>query len=1056
MGENALTIFYDKLQSFDQNLEGVKKVLDLKEIGEGIDEINEGAVLLMDLINNLKIEDATKTSSIIDNISGVFSVVNQARAKYKNKLHSLQSVEAESEFNAQLKLMNQSVTNYIDQADTPRKCEEMMTKVIVQLEELESRFADFDEYIEKLTVKRDEVYSAFNSRKVQLEETLNRKTQSLFNSSERIIKGISNRIKSIDSIDGLNGYFASDLMVQKLRQIIEKLMDLGDSVKSENIASQLKTVQQEGARQLKDKIELFTEGADIISLGNHKFTVNTQEFDLTTVVRDKMLYYHLSGTEYFESVDKEFVESTREFWDQELVSETPMIYRAEYLAFQIIRQIEREGKPVSMNELEDLVEEPEKLQELVKNFMANHFDEGYEKGIHDHDTTTIFETLIPMYQKAGTLRYNPVTRALGTLFWLCSPDSDRKKKLSLKIQSFGDVLVNMGGVKHQAEYIAQLQKLVDEFYGNLVWKCDLEYLRQTPAYLFEELIKQEDPFPVNRFAEDIYSSFNGFLKKKKSKGIFETAIKGAINDLASQISIALDWVTGFVDQENKTREPAETLDPKFILETVSIILRKEKIENLVKPVVTKGEIEGLLGNHRKIKATKLSLDLSEFVPQLQYFSDNTVPAYRRYVDEKREKVSLKKNQMHLDDFKPKVMSSFVRNKLLNTLYLPLIGANMAKQIGEYGAGKRTDLMGLLILISPPGYGKTTLMEYISNRVGLVFMKINGPAIGHSVTSLDPVEAPNATAAEEINKLNLALEMGNNIMLYLDDIQHCNPEFLQKFISLCDAQRKIEGVYKGNTKTYDLKGKKVMVVMAGNPYTESGEKFRIPDMLANRADTYNLGDITGGSKEAFEMSYLENCLTSSSTLNKLASRSQHDVYEMIRIAETDQFEGADFEASYPLDEVKECVNVFKKLMTIRDVVLKVNLQYIHSAEQDDAYRTEPSFLLQGSYRNMNKMAEKVAPVMNEKEIKQLILNHYSDESQLLTTGAEFNLIRFKEMLEWQTPEEQERMDYIRTTYSKNLAGGKGGEDPVRQISSQIQLFNDRFETVADVLTEKFRT
>ena len=33
-------------------------------------------------------------------------------------------------------------------------------------------------------------------------------------------------------------------------------------------------------------------------------------------------------------------------------------------------------------------------------------------------------------------------------------------------------------------------------------------------------------------------------------------------------------------------------------------------------------------------------------------------------------------------------------------------------------------------------------------------------------------------------------------------------------------------------------------MAGNPYTESGDKFQIPDMLANRADTYNLGDVIG--------------------------------------------------------------------------------------------------------------------------------------------------------------------------------------------------------------------
>ena len=64
-----------------------------------------------------------------------------------------------------------------------------------------------------------------------------------------------------------------------------------------------------------------------------------------------------------------------------------------------------------------------------------------------------------------------------------------------------------------------------------------------------------------------------------------------------------------------------------------------------------------------------------------------------------------------------------------------------------------------------------------------------PAIGHGVTSLDPDEAPNAAAREEVERLNLALEMGDNVMLYLDDIQHTHPELLQKFISLCDATRK---------------------------------------------------------------------------------------------------------------------------------------------------------------------------------------------------------------------------------------------------------------------------
>ena len=85
-------------------------------------------------------------------------------------------------------------------------------------------------------------------------------------------------------------------------------------------------------------------------------------------------------------------------------------------------------------------------------------------------------------------------------------------------------------------------------------------------------------------------------------------------------------------------------------------------------------------------------------------------------------------------------------------------------------------MGLLMLISPPGYGKTTLMEYVANRLGLVFMKINGPALGHEVRSLDPAEAPDATARKELEKLNLALEMGNNVMLYVDDIQHTTRSF----------------------------------------------------------------------------------------------------------------------------------------------------------------------------------------------------------------------------------------------------------------------------------------
>ena len=37
------------------------------------------------------------------------------------------------------------------------------------------------------------------------------------------------------------------------------------------------------------------------------------------------------------------------------------------------------------------------------------------------------------------------------------------------------------------------------------------------------------------------------------------------------------------------------------------------------------------------------------------------------------------------------------------------------------------------------------MEYVASKLGIVFMKVNGPALGSDVHSLDPNEAPNATA-----------------------------------------------------------------------------------------------------------------------------------------------------------------------------------------------------------------------------------------------------------------------------------------------------------------------
>ncbi|MCK5813435.1 MAG: hypothetical protein KAH03_04215, partial [Cocleimonas sp.] len=270
------------------------------------------------------------------------------------------------------------------------------------------------------------------------------------------------------------------------------------------------------------------------------------------------------------------------------------------------------------------------------------------------------------------------------------------------------------------------------------------------------------------------------------------------------------------------------------------------------------------------------------------------------------------------------------------------------------------------------------------------------------------------------------------MLYLDDIQHTHPEFLQKFISLSDGTRRIEGIWKGVTKTYDMRGKRFCIIMAGNPYTESGEAFKVPDMLANRADIYNLGDMLGDHEEAFKLSFIENALSSNPVLAPLATREMSDVYKLIDLAKGKQVATTDLSHQYSSAEVNEISEVFKKMLMVLDVILKVNQQYIASAAQNDDYRTEPPFKLQGSYRNMNKMAEKISAVMNKEEILQMIADHYLGEAQLLTSGAEENLLKLAELRGNMTETQSERWAVIKDNFSKSQM--KGNEEAI--IGTQI--------------------
>ncbi len=1053
---DSLAPYQAAIREQQDRIPGLEKGADAKKLEEEIARSASELEMLIEIVSNLKIDDATERTAIIDSISVIFAGVNTARAALKRRIKELLSVEGVAEFNSQMKLLGQGVVNYLDVCDTPEKCEEFLTKVMIQVEELEGRFSEFDEFVVQLAEKRDEIYNAFESRKLQLVEARNRRAGALMKSADRILAGIKARVEAMQSVAEINAYFASDLMIEKVRGIVDELSALEDSVKVDDIQSRIKTIKEDAVRQLKDRQDLFVAGENVIKLGSHNFSVNIQALDLTTILRGDEICLHLTGTRFFEPIRDERLLATREVWQQEVVSENREVYRAEYLAYLMLRAAEA-GRDFPVAEF--LAADMPQRTAHVQKFMGPRYAEGYVKGVHDHDAAWILGGLLEMRQTIGLLRFHPAARAMARVFWTSFAERSHKSLITAKLNGVGLIQGLFPASDVRRRYVAELADMLGCFVDK-TRLFDRDLVDEAAEYLFSELVGGRG-FTISRAAADLFAAFHTAIKQKGAAEKADSSLSSLSKEPAAQFSLARDWLSGLLsDRADGHAEMADFLD-----EAAALLLQGKVDSTLIVDAQTRRDLEKLAGSHPVVEGGRYRLDYNRFMRRLDLFAGQVVPKFTQFTGLKRQLVEAAREELRLDEFRPRVLTSFVRNRLIDTVYLPLIGNNLAKQIGVVGEQKRTDLMGLLLLVSPPGYGKTTLMEYVANRLGVIFMKINGPAIGHLVTSIDPVEAPNAAAREEIDKLNLALEMGDNVMIYVDDIQHCNPEFLQKFISLCDAQRKMEGVYKGKTRTYDLRGRKVVVVMAGNPYTESGQKFKIPDMLANRADVYNLGEIIGDSRDAFEMSYLENALTSSPSLNNLATRSQKDVYSVIRLAERGTQEGVELEGNYSPEELHEFVAVIKKLMRVRDVVLAVNRQYIRSAAMADEYRTEPPFKLQGSYRNMNRIAEKVVPIMNDQELETLILTSYENDSQTLTCDAESNMLKFKELLGILSEDETRRWRSIQRTYQENVRmRGIDQDDAVGQVVVQLRSFSDGLEaireavvdSVGDVLQQKHDT
>ena len=1012
--EDAFADHQIEIEQLVVDAEAIATAAEAAPLSARLDDLTDQLRTVTEVVAGLDIGDATVRTSVLERIAEALGEANRARATLDGRRRELLDREGRAEFAAEFALLSQTITGGLAAADRPEACDEQLARLLVQLENLESRFAEFDDFLGELADKRDEIHEVFSARKQTLTDARAHRAERLADSANRVLKTVSRRAATLADTDAVATYFTSDPMPAKVRRIADDLRELGDQVRAEEVDGRLKSARQEALRALRDRTDLYADDGLTLRLGTHRFAVNTQPLDLTLVPQGEGLAFALTGTDYRRPVTDPDFATTRLYRDRPLPSESPEVYRAEHLAARLLD----EHGPAALAEADD-------LPALVRRAAEAAYDEGYERGVHDHDATLILTALLHLHEGAGPLRHEPAARAAAQLFWAHGTTAEERDSWTRRAVSMARARDTFGLVPAISDLRAELAEQVGTEAG--------------AAYLFEELTSGPDGFVISAGTRTLLDKF----RRTVGTSAYDDDL-AALMDPAARRQLVEAWLTSYATATGTDATPGD-LAETVAAELCPDLIRYESEAPLMQTV------EGLLGTHPRIKARTLTVRVDELLARTAKFRSHEVPAHRAYQRRRTALVAAERTRLRLDEYRPRIMSAFVRNRLIDEVYLPLIGDNLAKQLGTTGDAQRTDTGGLLLLISPPGYGKTTLMEYVADRLGMILVKVNGPSLGHAVTSLDPADAPNATARQEIEKINFALEAGTNTLLYLDDIQHTSPELLQRFIPLCDATRRIEGVRDGQPRTYDLRGKRFAVCMAGNPYTESGSRFRIPDMLANRADVWNLGDVLTGKEDAFALSFIENALTANPALAPLAGRDRADLDLLIRLAEGDPTAHADrLTHPYAPAELERILAVLRHLLTTRETVLAVNAAYIASAAQTDATRIEPPFQLQGSYRNMNKIAQRIQPVMNDTELAALIDDHYTAEAQTLTTGAEANLLKLAELCGTLTAGQAERWSALRAAYVRTQAlGGPEGDQLTRAVAA-LGLLADRIAAVESAI------
>ena len=665
--------------------------------GTRIDEVGQRVVVLTDVVGGLEAVDAPTKTGVLAALADLLARRNAATAAVASRVDALRTTEAGAEFAAAMAVLTQRASAAAASTADPGSVDAALATLEAECETLDARFGDVAEFSAAVADKRDEIYGALTTRREVLASERAGRVDRLVRAAQRALAAVADRASHSADLDAFETFFATDSLVAKVARTADELRELGEAGRADELAVALADTRATARRVVVDHAALFDADGSV-RIGPHRFGVNTTPFDLhlTPTEPEGGLELRLIGTDLVDPLPAAEVAAIGPAATQVHPSETPTMPRAVFLAFEL-QAAGRTGAD-------------------ARDEVQRRLDDGFSLGIHDADAARLLEATAEVWRSPG-LWIDGTARAAGAGWLLAQGGADRR---ALDRRLAAVRALGAGRAR---------QRLVDELAPAVASWAAGEGLGAVDgaaggpvdgAAAAGYLVDHGERLAVSTQADTLATAV---VRWARASGV---ELKGAsLGDIAAYVG---DVVPPSADGEAPL--PAGRLD--------EAALAVRHAGQLAAPVAAdlRVTVSGLLSTHPRIRGGTLVLDVDVASSAYRRYVADGLPRFREAAAARRHFLQGKRVELGVDGLKATPIGSFVRNALIDDVYLPLIGANLAKQLGRDGAAQ-----GALMLISPPGYGKTTLVEYVVGLMGFALVKINGPALGQGVTSPRPGGGP---------------------------------------------------------------------------------------------------------------------------------------------------------------------------------------------------------------------------------------------------------------------------------------------------------------------------